>query len=430
MYGVYICTCVSMCVVVCSHTQFKTSVLLCVEIRWNDPYKVCSFHSDFNYQYHDFFVSETIKPLMKRGSPKSVWPPCCCFVLFCHSTIINARVRCFALCFDEAESKRGRRSVKFAFAADMSSLRLHHRSTSSRLLLSRTVIINKCCLMQRDVKARQYLWITPPHILRFDVTPNQMKLTARKCECWDKKKGGRGEEDAAEEAPGVTHQDLHFSIQDQVGFMVKENAQWGEQKWDKCTHRSHYWLGFYHLQLICVVFCHQNKDGVLLGVLFHVPLPELEGFFFIFSLFVASITPWMSHTHRAMRRPLYLLLLSFLLLLLFCFFCLLLLPFSLWHWSSGRFPNRSHHHPVHAPHGRGRHLRRSHRHYLARQAALLWLLPLPEEVLWQWLLPDAGAGQHGEDGIPESRNHPHSNYRGGIKSSACQNIKQPLGILS
>lgn len=60
--------------------------------------------------------------------------------------------------------------------------------------------------MQRDRKAWQHLWITMPHILRFDVTSNQRKLTAQKCECSDSKKN-QGKEDAAEEAPGVTNQD-------------------------------------------------------------------------------------------------------------------------------------------------------------------------------------------------------------------------------
>lgn len=68
----------------------------------------------------------------------------------------------------------------------------------------------------------------------------------------------------------------------------------GGQKWDECRDWLHYWLSFYHLPLICAVFCPQNKGRVLLGCLFHDLLPELE-VFFISSLFVADMNPWMSH---------------------------------------------------------------------------------------------------------------------------------------
>lgn len=83
---------------------------------------------------------------------------------------------------------------------------------------------------------------------------------------------------------------------------------------------------------------------------------------------------------------------------------------------SSLIPLRSHHPSVHAPHGRGGHPGRPHRHHLARQAALLRLLALPEEVLWQRLLPDAGAGRLREDDGPESRNHPHGRQGGTTKT--------------
>jgi len=69
---------------------------------------------------------------------------------------------------------------------------------------------------------------------------------------------------------------------------------------------------------------------------------------------------------------------------------------------------RPHHHPVHTPHGRGGHLGGSHRHHLQREDALLRLLALPEEVLRQRLLPDAGARGERQDDGTEKRDHSES----------------------
>lgn len=122
----------------------------------------------------------------------------------------------------------------------------------------------------------------------------------------------------------VTNQDSNFSIKDQVRFIVKENWQLGEQKWDKCMGRSHYWLGFYHLPLICVVFCHQNKDGRLLGFLFHLPLSELEVFFYI-----QLVCCWHQALDESHTGPWEGLFIFFFFLLCFCFcfsFCFFLSP--------------------------------------------------------------------------------------------------------
>lgn len=91
----------------------------------------------------------------------------------------NAVVLCFALCFNKAEIKAQPALCEIAFAADMSLLWLGLQIYSRLLFFLRTVIINKCCLMQRDMKAWQHLWITPPHIQWFDVTRNQTKLAAQ-----------------------------------------------------------------------------------------------------------------------------------------------------------------------------------------------------------------------------------------------------------
>ena len=80
--------------------------------------------------------------------------------------------------------------------------------------------------------------------------------------------------------------------------------------------------------------------------------------------------------------------------------------------SSFLSPSRSHHHFVHTPHGRGRHLRRSHRHHLPRQAALLRLLALPQEVLRQRLLPDAGPRRDRKDDGSAKWYHKQSGQRG------------------
>lgn len=53
-------------------------------------------------------------------------------------------------------------------------------------------------------------------------------------------------------------------------------------------------------------------------------------------------------------------------------------------------PVRSDHHPVHAPHGRGRHPGRPDRHHLPREAVLRGLVPVPEEPAGDGILPDAG----------------------------------------
>lgn len=196
----------------------------------------------------------------------------------------------FCALFQRAGIKAQPPLCEIAFAADMSMLWLHCRSTPVSCFL-RTVIINKCCLMQRDMKAWQHPWITPPHILWFDVTCNQTELTAQKWLLGFRKKGN---EDTAEEPPGVTYRDLHFcaKYEQNLGPGRAHGRAHDLKKWDQCMNRSR--LGFYHLALICVVFCHQNKDVVfLLGFLFHVP--EL-GVLFLFCSFVADIKPWMSHT--------------------------------------------------------------------------------------------------------------------------------------
>ena len=82
-------------------------------------------------------------------------------------------------------------------------------------------------------------------------------------------------------------------------------------------------------------------------------------------------------------------------------------------------PLRSHHHPLHPPHGRGGHLGRPHRHHLPREDVLLWLLPLPEEVLRQRLLPDPGESGRGDD-LTAPSIHAHSGQRGNSrKCSMC-----------
>lgn len=83
---------------------------------------------------------------------------------------------------------------------------------------------------------------------------------------------------------------------------------------------------------------------------------------------------------------------------------------------------RSHHHFVHTPHGWGRHLRRPHRHHLPRQAAVLWLLALPEEILWQRLLPHSGARWGGEDDDSADWYHTQAGQRG--TNSNLQNTSQ------
>lgn len=100
-----------------------------------------------------------------------------CFVFSSNNK--NAVIQCFVLLFQRGGIKAQPLLCEIAFAADMSLLWLHCRSTP-RLLFLRTVIINKCCLMQRDMKAWQHLWITPLHILRLDVTHNQAKTQCTK----------------------------------------------------------------------------------------------------------------------------------------------------------------------------------------------------------------------------------------------------------
>lgn len=73
---------------------------------------------------------------------------------------------------------------------------------------------------------------------------------------------------------------------------------------------------------------------------------------------------------------------------------------------------RSHHHFVHTPHGRSRHLRRPHCHHLPRQAALLRLVALLEEILWQRLLPHSGARWDGKDDGSANWYHTKSDQRG------------------
>lgn len=53
-------------------------------------------------------------------------------------------------------------------------------------------------------------------------------------------------------------------------------------------------------------------------------------------------------------------------------------------------PVRPHHPAVDAPHGRGRHPWRPHRHHFPRQAVLRWILALPEDPAGNGLLPDPG----------------------------------------
>lgn len=59
------------------------------------------------------------------------------------------------------------------------------------------------------------------------------------------------------------------------------------------------------------------------------------------------------------------------------------------------FPVRSDHHPVHAPHGRGRHPGRPHCHHLPREAVLRGLVSVPEEPAGDGLLLDAGQERTG-----------------------------------
>lgn len=66
---------------------------------------------------------------------------------------------------------------------------------------------------------------------------------------------------------------------------------------------------------------------------------------------------------------------------------------------------RSHHHFVNPPYGWGRHFRRSHCHHFSWQAALLWLLALPEEVLWQRLLPNSGQERNWKDVKSAAKGH-------------------------
>lgn len=72
----------------------------------------------------------------------------------------------------------------------------------------------------------------------------------------------------------------------------------------------------------------------------------------------------------------------------------------------------SHHHLVHTPHGWGRHLRWSHRHHLPRPAALLRLLTVPQEILWQRLLPHSGPRRDWEDDSSAKWHHTQSSQRG------------------
>lgn len=51
---------------------------------------------------------------------------------------------------------------------------------------------------------------------------------------------------------------------------------------------------------------------------------------------------------------------------------------------------RTHHHPLNAPHGWGRHPGGPDRYHLPWSTLLLRLLTLPQEVLRQWVLPHVG----------------------------------------
>ena len=72
----------------------------------------------------------------------------------------------------------------------------------------------------------------------------------------------------------------------------------------------------------------------------------------------------------------------------------------------------SHHHLVHTPHGWGRHLGWSHRHHLPWTAALLRLLTVPQEILWQRLLSHSGPRRNWEDDSSAKWHHTQSSQRG------------------
>lgn len=84
---------------------------------------------------------------------------------------------------------------------DMTMLWLHHRSNPLPLCFSHFwghVIINKCCLMRRDMKGWQHLWTTLPHILRLNVSPNQ-KNSLHKRESQNLKEEEEEEQEEEEE---------------------------------------------------------------------------------------------------------------------------------------------------------------------------------------------------------------------------------------